>query len=284
MAQNLEEDIYNQLNAGFTKEEIRSNLITNGVPTEEIDKTFETINFNYTPASVGSGSSTKSIIITIIFLLITTFKVIRCISRNDDRTRYNTQQQFDHSVNDNLYQAKNAQVNREIANLNSQKFIYKDYQQLENISSAELKAYKIQKVTNDSLIVFDLGSKINIKAGTYYLNNYSNKLRMGLKTKNNTNIFIYDFEVSADGLLLDEFKYAKAGMTIENAKTDKLVSMKTIKYNLTVNDLQYNGFALISKENNRFLCFAFENDKLSKNKLQGEAIKFFENNFKINKG
>ncbi len=106
MAKNLEEDIYNQLSAGFTKEEIKANLITNGVSIEEIDKTFATIDFSYTPPAT-TGTSTKSIIITIILILITTFKVIRCVSRNDDRRRYNTQQEFDHSKNNNLYQVKN---------------------------------------------------------------------------------------------------------------------------------------------------------------------------------
>lgn len=79
---NIEEEIHSQIIAGFTIHEIRQNLRLKGNSEAEIDDAFGKVNFEQVAAisSSGQGTSAKSIILGILFVLLILFKIGRVAS------------------------------------------------------------------------------------------------------------------------------------------------------------------------------------------------------------
>ncbi|RZL48143.1 MAG: hypothetical protein EOP00_10000 [Pedobacter sp.] len=262
----LEEDINSQVNAGFTRQEIKQNLLMKGISEEEINNSFETTNFEQVAASRNNGVSYKSIIITIIFLLISTFKVIRCISKMDgnDRTAF--------EQNDiNLHVSNHHEQTNKILAAQGEKIIYKDYAEL-SISEIPLENFKILKLKNDTSISFSLSTKLRIEKNTFYFNNHDERLRMALKEEDNINIFIYDFE--GKDSLLEEFKTSKSIGKYEYLSSEKTKSLTTINYNYVVDNISYNGCALAFKEGQNYLYFAFESNDKTHKQLKAAGLFF----------
>lgn len=218
------------------------------------------------------------ITLTIISIFILIIKVVGCFNRMDEsRTPKNNLQINSTYVDRDAIEKQRKSFNSAVAvNL-----IYKSYIMLENTSASELKQYKIKKINADSLIAFDLGSNLKINKGSYYLNNHSDRLRIALKGKDDVNIFIYDFSSIEKATLTEEFRYAKGGFSVDSVKLGNLITMNTIKYNLTHQYSKRNGFALCTRDDGRSLYFAFESENFTKRQLEKYALKFLTNNLKL---
>lgn len=270
LAKTLEEDIDNQINAGFTKYEIKQNLLMKGISEDEIDKTFEKTNFQQAASSRQNGVSYKSIIITIILILVSTFKIVRCIS-NLNR---NQPTGFEQNTINLPVSNYSAQTNIRILAAQGEKLIYKDYAEL-NISDIPLESYKIVKFKNDTSIYFDLNTKLKIKKNTFYYNNHDERLRMALKGEDNINVFIYDFE--GIGNLLEEFKASKNKGQYEFLSKESTKNITIINYNYIASDISYKGCAFAFKQDKNYEYFAFESNNLTIKELKKAGLSFLLN-------
>jgi len=262
----LEEDIESQINAGFTKQEIRTNLLMKGISEEEINRTFEQTNFQRAPANRQNGVSYKSITFTIILILISMFKVVRCIS--EDRHEPTAFEQNNLNLPVANYQE---QRSARISTIIGEKLMYKNYDELVN-SEIPNEKYKIIKFTKDTALYVDLKTKLSIKKGTFYYNNHSERLRMALKADDNVNIFIYDFE--GKGNLLAEFKASKAIGGYKYLSSKKERNLTTIKYNYIVDNISYSGCAFAMEERKNYFYFAFESNNLTQKALKVAGLSF----------
>jgi hypothetical protein len=263
----LEEDINNQINAGFTRYEIKQNLLMKGISEQEINKTFETINFEQAAANRHNGVSYKSVIITIVFLLISTFKIVRCIS-DQNRNETNAFEQHIIDLPANNY---HEQISTRFSEITGQRLMYKDYKELIN-SDIEIGKYKITKLAKDTSIYLDLKTKMTIKKGTLYYNNHSERLKMALKGDDNINISIYDFEGKEN--LLEEFKASKAIGKYEYLSSEKAKSLTTIQYNYVVDNILQKGCAYAFKEGKNYFYFVFESNYRTHNELKMAGLSF----------
>ena len=150
------------------------------------------------------------------------------------------------------------------------------YTDLDTLSAEKLRVYKIVKVQKDSLVVFDLKSKIKISKNYFFQNNHDRLLRMCIKTTNGTNILIHEF--SSAGHIETRLQRLKEGRQFKDYTQENLDKLRLASYRITNRDTKFNGFAIVFQDVNYSVFFEFESAKLNPAKLRKEALTFFSKN------
>lgn len=167
-------------------------------------------------------------------------------------------------------------------NKRSNNILYTEYQTLDKFPQAEKDLYKISKIENDTMIGFDLSSKIRIKKGYYFQNNHDDTLRMAIKTPKDLNIFVHD--LTGKGELSENFKSIKKDGELQDFKFgESTKAAKIITYSLTKNNSKFNGYALAIQDTDYTVFIEFESTKMQKSELKTQAALFLLENLKINK-
>jgi len=72
--------------------------------------------------------------------------------------------------------------------------MYTSYQSLDTLNEAQKQLYSVIKLAKDSLVTFDLSTKIKVDKNYYFQNNHDDSLRMAFKSPKDLNVFVHDFE------------------------------------------------------------------------------------------
>lgn len=158
----------------------------------------------------------------------------------------------------------------------SNKIMYSSYADLDTFSVEQLHRYKLVKLQKDSMVVFDLNSKIKVNKGYYYQNNHDKLMRMAIKAKNGMTVFIHDFKTS--GHIETRLERIKAEMEFSDYKQESFDKLRLASYRINKDGTKYNGFAVVFQDTNYSMFIEFESDKLNPSKLRKEALSFFTKN------
>lgn len=219
---------------------------------------------------------------TVLSIFVTLFLVIRlvytCSKMND---RKSNDLNINNVLNDNLIEQRQYQENiqRALSKKNND-LLYATYQSLDTINDAQKQLYSVIKLAKDSLVTFDLTTKIKVEKNYYFQNNHDDSLRMAFKSPKDLNVFIHDFESKQSEE--NNFKILKKNANLKHFKFENLLpETKTISYTITKNNITFNGFAL-SFKNDEFQSFIeFESQKISGLELKLAALSFLRTNLKI---
>jgi hypothetical protein len=214
----------------------------------------------------------------ILFLVIRL--VYTCSKMND---RKSNDLNINNVINDNLIEQHQYQDNIQRALLKKNNdLLYTKYQNLDTINDAQKQLYSVIKLAKDSLVTFDLSTKIKIEKNYYFQNNHDDSLRMAFKSPKDLNVFIHDFESKESEET--NFKNLKKNANLKHFKLDNLLTeTKTFSYTITKNKITFNGYALSFKNNGYQTFIEFESQKISGLELKFAALSFLNTNLKQSK-
>lgn len=217
----------------------------------------------------------------VFIVLLLLFSVIRLTYTCSKMNNRNSQNLNTNDILNNQMYEDNARVNQLIQQQNLEKkgndFLYNSYKNLDCVDTMQKQVYSILKLKKDSLVAFDMSTKIRIEKGFYFQNNHDDSLRLAFKSPKDLTIFIHDFESpkSED----ENFKSLKKNSTFNRFKLDDLLTKtKTTSYSIVKNDMKFNGYALSFKNSNYQTFIEFESQKISGFELQMEALSYLRKN------
>lgn len=209
-------------------------------------------------------------ILSILFALFVIIRIAMTCSKANSGNSYS-----DTSYNDATSRLlQQSQEFAKVAAQNSDNDLFdKNYEYIGQMTESEKAVNNVFKIEKDTLYPLDLASKIELKKGSYIQKSYDDTLKTAIKLPDNTSIFIHSY--SGTGDLLDNFKIVKKKKDIKNIslRVDK-EDTKYLSYKYTNDGEKYNGFAMLTKESEYFSFIEFENNKISKDELEGVTLAF----------
>lgn len=213
------------------------------------------------------------ILLYIFFITMILFKMANRCQRKQQNEIINAERA---SKQQQLLEQKQQNSEYEARQISNNIFYY-SYAYVDQLPAYQKEKYGIVKVTKDSLINFDLQTKIKCPKDYYFQKNYDESLKMAFKSKEDLNIFIYDF-TSPNTHIGDNFRATKKGKDLQNVKYDEPIGkLKTLSYNI---GSRTNGFAIVFQNENYIMFFEFESGSLSPANLRQKGISFITNNLK----
>lgn len=226
---------------------------------------------NYEPQG---GSPPWRTILSVIVLVISLIRLASTCSNNNGNNAGSSVQQ-DQFMQD-VYQRQ--AMYRNAMQGNSNDLLYASYDSLENMESAKKDIYRVTRIGKDTLIGYDLETKIKINKGEYFQNNRDDSLRMAVKRPDGLTVFFHDFESKGD--LKYNFLEIKRGKGIADFKVESdKPDAKSVTYTFGKNGKKWNGYAIISRSNGYFASVEFEsNGRLPE--IKKKALLYMIENFK----
>lgn len=213
-------------------------------------------------------------VVIFLFLLFSVIRLAYTCSKMNNRSSQNLN--TDDLLNNQVYE-DNSRIQQQNLEKKGNDFLYNSFKTLDSIDAAQKQVYSIIKLNKDSLIPFDMSTKIKVEKGFYFQNNHDDSLRLAFKLPKDLTIFIHDFESTNNE---DEnFKSLKKNARLKSFKLDDLLTKtKTTSYSITKNNTKFNGYALSFKNNNYQTFIEFESQKISGFELQMEALSYLRKN------
>ncbi len=208
----------------------------------------------------------------ILLSLLAIFSIARLIHRCSDYNRNDEslyRQNIGNEVKDynQMYQ-KQAEA---------QKFTldYPYYHVFEKRAKESLQTEKWVKVSQDSLIRFDLSAKLKISENWYFQKPIDEKVRYVLLTPEDIQITVYQFSTKKN--LLTNLYYLRPDNFKLNGEADYKKDTNEAVYSFSFRDIPYKGVSIGVKEQDILIIFAFESRDYSFKKLEKFAGRFLVN-------
>jgi len=221
----------------------------------------------------------------ILSIALALFSVIRLASTcSNSNTNPNTQNS---EMMNNINQIQQSQEiyrqqSQDRLATKSNDILYTTYKTLDTMNLVEKKRYSVLKLEKDSMIQFDLSSKIKVDKGFYFQKNFDDTLRMAIKSPKDLTLFVHDLESNES--VEDVFKSVKRHGELNRLKSDKNIGeTKTYTYTFTKGEHKFNGYVLVLANNNYYTFVEFESETATKTDLRTKALVYLLENLKSTK-